>query len=62
MDSRPSDEALILAIAERDMGAFRTSYERHADWLAIRLARRPPLCCSAQADRAASARRKEVRP
>jgi hypothetical protein len=40
MDSRPSDEMLLLAVAERDMGAFRTLYERHADWLAIRLARR----------------------
>src|SRR6266487_1715666 len=40
MDSRPSDEMPLLAVAERDMGAFRTLYERHADWLAIRLARR----------------------
>ena len=40
MDSRPSDEMLLLAVAERDMGAFRTLYERHAGWLAIRLARR----------------------
>ena len=40
MDSRPSDETLLLAVADRDMGAFRTLYERHADWLAIRLARR----------------------
>ncbi len=40
MDSRPSDETLLLAVAERDMGAFRTLYERHAGWLAIRLARR----------------------
>ena len=31
---------LLLAVAERDMGAFRTLYERHAGWLAIRLARR----------------------
>ncbi len=29
----------LLAVAERDMG-FRTLYERHAGWLAIRLARR----------------------
>jgi hypothetical protein len=36
----PSDETLLLAVAERDMGAFRTLYERHAGWLAIRLARR----------------------
>jgi len=40
MASRPSDETLLLAVAERDMGAFRTLYERHAGWLAIRLARR----------------------
>src|ERR1044071_8854454 len=40
MDSRPNDETLLLAVAERDMGAFRTLYERHAGWLAIRLARR----------------------
>ena len=40
MDSDPSDEVLLLAVAERDMGAFRTLYERHAGWLAIRLARR----------------------
>ena len=29
-----------LGVAERDMGAFRTLYERHAGWLAVRLARR----------------------
>src|SRR6476646_3585925 len=40
MDSRPDDETLLLAVAERDMGAFRTLYERHAGWLALRLARR----------------------
>src|SRR6266496_47046 len=40
MDSRPGDETLLLAVAEHDMGAFRTLYERHAGWLAIRLARR----------------------
>src|SRR5215468_7902087 len=40
MDSRPGDATLLLAVAERDMGAFRTLYERHAGWLAIRLARR----------------------
>ena len=40
MDSRPSDETLLLAVAERDMGAFRTLYERHSGWLAIRLTRR----------------------
>src|ERR1700760_2086643 len=40
MDSRPSDATLLLAVAERDLGAFRTLYERHSGWLAIRLARR----------------------
>ncbi len=40
MDSRLGDETLLLAVAGRDMGAFRTLYERHAGWLAIRLARR----------------------
>ena len=28
MDSRPTDEVLLLAVAERDMGAFHTLYER----------------------------------
>ena len=32
MDSGPGDEILLLAVAERDMGAFRTLYERHAGW------------------------------
>ena len=40
MDSRPGDETLLLAVAEGDMGAFGTLYERHAGWLAIRLVRR----------------------
>jgi RNA polymerase sigma-70 factor (ECF subfamily) len=40
MDSRPSDATLLLGVAEQDMGAFRTLYERHSGWLAIRLARR----------------------
>ncbi len=40
MDGRPGDETLLLAVAERDMGAFRVLYERHAGWLAIRLALR----------------------
>jgi Sigma-70 region 2 len=40
MDSGPGDETLLVAVAERDMGAFRTLYDRHAGWLAIRLARR----------------------
>ena len=37
MDSRPADELLLLAAAERDVGAFCTLYEPHAGWLAIRL-------------------------
>jgi len=41
MDSGPGDEMLLAAVAERDMGAFRTLYERHAGWLAIRLGRCP---------------------
>ena len=41
MDSGPGDEMLLAAVvAERDLGAFRALYERHAGWLAIRLARR----------------------
>src|ERR1700749_1926108 len=40
MDSGPGDEMLLAAVAERDMGAFRTLYERHAGWLAVRLSRR----------------------
>jgi len=40
MDSGPGDETLLAAVAGRDMGAFRTLYEPHAGWLAIRLARR----------------------
>ena len=44
MDSRPGDETLLLAVAEHELGAFRTLYERHAGWLAIRLARRCNDC------------------
>ena len=40
MDSRRDDETLLAAVAERDMGAFRVLYERHAGWLAVRLSRR----------------------
>ena len=40
MDSGPGDEMLLAAVAECDMGAFRMLYERHAGWLAVRLARR----------------------
>ncbi len=40
MDGPLSDETLLAGVAGRDMGAFRALYERHAGWLAIRLARR----------------------
>jgi RNA polymerase sigma-70 factor (ECF subfamily) len=40
MDSRPGDEMLLLGVAERDTGVFRTLYERHAGRRAVRLARR----------------------
>jgi RNA polymerase sigma factor (sigma-70 family) len=40
MDGGAGDEVLLLAVAERDLGAFRVLYERHAGWLAVRLARR----------------------
>src|SRR4051794_33772714 len=40
MDSQPSDEALLQAVADHDLGAFQQLYERHAGWLSIRLARR----------------------
>jgi RNA polymerase sigma-70 factor (ECF subfamily) len=30
----------LVRVAERDIGAFRVLYERHAGWLALRLARR----------------------
>ena len=40
MEGPPGDETLLVAVAERDMGAFRALYERHAGWLALRLARR----------------------
>jgi hypothetical protein len=40
MDSGPGDETLLVAVAGHDMDAFRALYERHAGWLAIRLARR----------------------
>jgi RNA polymerase sigma-70 factor (ECF subfamily) len=40
MEGAPSDEALLVGVAERDTGAFRALYERHAGWLALRLARR----------------------
>ena len=40
MEGPPGDEMLLVGVAERDMGAFRALYERHAGWLALRLARR----------------------
>jgi RNA polymerase sigma factor (sigma-70 family) len=40
MDGPPSDATLLVGVVERDIGAFRTLYERHAGWLALRLARR----------------------
>lgn len=40
MEGPPGDETLLVAVAERDIGAFRALYERHAGWLALRLARR----------------------
>ena len=40
MEGPPSDATLLAGVAERDIGAFRTLYERHAGWLALRLARR----------------------
>jgi RNA polymerase sigma-70 factor (ECF subfamily) len=40
MDSGLGDEVLLAAVGERDLGAFRVLYERHAGWLAVRLARR----------------------
>ena len=40
MEGPPSDATLLIGVAERDIGAFRALYERHAGWLALRLARR----------------------
>ena len=40
MEGPPSDATLLVGVAECDMGAFRTLYERHAGWLSLRLARR----------------------
>ncbi len=39
MEGSASDETLLVGVAERDIGAFRALYERHAGWLALRLAR-----------------------
>jgi len=38
--SEMGDAALLAAVAEGDRGALRSLYERHAPWLALRLARR----------------------
>jgi len=40
VEGSPSDATLLVGVAECDIGAFRTLYERHAGWLALRLARR----------------------
>jgi RNA polymerase sigma-70 factor (ECF subfamily) len=40
MDGSPGDATLLAAVAEQDMDALRALYERHAGWLAVRLARR----------------------
>jgi RNA polymerase sigma factor (sigma-70 family) len=40
MEGPASDETLLAGVAERDIGAFRVLYERHAGWLALRLSRR----------------------
>lgn len=40
MEGPVSDATLLAGVAERDIGAFRALYERHAGWLALRLARR----------------------
>jgi hypothetical protein len=39
VDSGAGDEVLLAGVAGRDVGAFRVLYERHAGWLAVRLAR-----------------------
>src|SRR6476659_3586970 len=40
MEGPPSDATLLAGVAERDIGALRALHERHAGWLALRLARR----------------------
>ncbi len=32
MEGPPSDKTLLVGVAERDIGAFRALYERHAGW------------------------------
>jgi hypothetical protein len=39
VDSGAGDEVLLASVAGRNVGAFRVPYERHARWLAVRLAR-----------------------
>jgi len=39
-DDEPSDRELVLAMSEADSDALRRLYERHAAWIAARLARR----------------------
>jgi hypothetical protein len=36
MEGSLGDEMLLVGVAERDIGAFRALYERHAGWLARR--------------------------
>jgi RNA polymerase sigma-70 factor, ECF subfamily len=38
--ARRSDAELLAAIAERELGAMRELYDRHAPWLTVRLSRR----------------------
>jgi RNA polymerase sigma factor (sigma-70 family) len=40
MEGGAGDEVLLAGVAGGDVGAFGVLYERHAGWLAIRLARR----------------------
>ena len=42
MEGPPGDETLLAGVAERDIGAFRVLYERHAGWLALRCYTRSP--------------------
>jgi RNA polymerase sigma factor (sigma-70 family) len=53
MEGPVSDETLLVGVAERDIGAFRVLYDRHAGWLALRLVRRcndPDLVADAVQD------------
>jgi len=40
MEDLPSDAELLARVADRDLGAFHTLYDRHAGWLSLRLIRR----------------------